>query len=91
MTAYPKRHVKDEAEDAANRKLPQRLLKKRAAIDDDLKNKEKDVGEANEKAHRKISDVIEHKSDRAHRSGTESCVCNRGNSQRQDAKTKKEN
>lgn len=51
MTAYPKRHVKDKAEDAANRKLAQRLLKKRAAINDDLKNKEKDVGEANEKAH----------------------------------------
>ena len=43
MTAYPKRHVKDKAEDAANRKLAQRLLKKRAAINDDLKNKEKDV------------------------------------------------
>ena len=91
MSAHPKRHVKDEAEDAANRKLPQRLLKKRAAIDDDLKNKEKDVGETNEKAHRQISDVIEHESDRAHRSGTEPRVCNRGNSQRQDAKTKKEN
>lgn len=43
VSAHPKRHVKDKAEDAANRKLPQRLLKKRAAINDDLKNKEKDV------------------------------------------------